>query len=906
MDYRFRDIEERWQRVWEERGVFRAEEGKGKKYYVLEMFPYPSGRIHMGHVRNYSIGDVIARYRRMAGFNVLHPIGWDAFGLPAENAAIKRGVHPAEWTLENIDYMRKELKRLGFSYDWEREISTCSPDYYRWNQWIFLRMFERGIAYRAKSPVNWCPSCRTVLANEQVDEEGRCWRCGTKVVQREIDSWFLRITDYAEELLRDLELLKGHWPEAVITMQRNWIGKSVGTRVKFPLEGGGYIEVFTTRPDTLFGVTYIVLAPEHPLTLKLSRGTEQEEKVREFVERMRSVERRRRESGELEKEGVFTGSYAVHPLTGERIPVYTANFVLMEYGTGAVMSVPAHDQRDFEFARKYGLPVRVVIVPEGESLKPEEMGEAYTGPGILVNSDDFSGMGSERAKEAITERLEKLGLGRREVNYRLRDWNISRQRYWGTPIPIVYCERCGIVPVPDDELPVLLPENVSLTGRGGSPLESVREFVETSCPKCGGPARRDTDTMDTFFDSSWYFLRYCSPKEESLPFNPDRASYWMVVDQYIGGVEHAVLHLLYSRFFTKVLRDIGLFRATDGWQADFFRAGEPFYNLLTQGMVCKRWVSVKRLLSSLGLSEESSLSELSERLGASSGDGRTIWEVMEENHISVGDNARLLLEKVPGIDVDGVLPELEERFGELSKMSKSKLNTVDPDEMIERYGADATRLYILFAAPPESEFEWKTEGIEGSFRFLRRLYEFVSEKAETLKESRSGDVSASGSRLRRKIYQTVSKVTQEMEGRFKFNTAIASIMELFNETSRFKPETDGDYYVLRDAVEKMILLLSPFTPHVCEELWRITGHEKPVCLEAWPKVDESALKVSEVEIPVQVNGKVRSRIVISPDMGEEEVREVALSDERVKRYTEGKRVVKFIYVKGRLVNVVVA
>ncbi|TCK03340.1 leucine--tRNA ligase [Phorcysia thermohydrogeniphila] len=1037
MKYNFKDIEKKWQRIWEEKGVFKSSPQKGKKkYYVLEMFPYPSGRIHMGHVRNYSIGDVIARFKKMRGYNVIHPMGWDAFGLPAENAAIKSGVHPKEWTLSNIDYMKKELKKLGFSYDWDREIATCLPDYYRWNQWIFLKMLEKGIAYRSKASVNWCPSCQTVLANEQVDEEGRCWRCGTTVEQREIDSWFLRITDYAEELLKDLELLKGHWPEPVITMQKNWIGKSIGARVKFEVpEKGKIIEVFTTRPDTLFGVTYIVLAPEHPLTLELSAGTEQEEAVKAFVEKMRKTEKRKRTTGELEKEGVFLGVYAVHPLTGEKIPVYAANFVLMDYGTGAVMSVPAHDQRDFEFAQKYGLPIKVVISPENEELKAEELEKAYTEPGILVNSGKFTGMKSEEAKKAITEELERLGKGKKEIQYRLRDWNISRQRYWGTPIPVIHCPKCGIVPVPEEELPVKLPENAPLTGEGRSPLERVPEFVNVKCPKCGGDAKRDCDTMDTFFDSSWYFLRYCSPKEETLPFKPEEAEYWMVVDQYIGGIEHAVLHLLYSRFFTKVLRDIGLFKADESHpQHEFFKAGEPFQNLLTQGMVNKRWVSVKNLLKAFNLSEESTVSELVKALtGKDVENAETISSFMKRHHITIGDNAILLLsteelrklleesifitskDVLPSTSLEGkilkvslclnenselivypmkngklslkdrivtkdatlrslfveirnlynnpkailgrenyledmkrrltlgilnilekegivnhqfeydkieisnivyiaklrkhsieeIVEDLSIKFGEVSKMSKSKLNTVDPDDMIERYGADATRLYILFAAPPEAEFEWKTEGIEGAYRFLRKVFSLVADNRELFEGSPEGAPSKKGKELRRKVHQTLKKVTEELEERFKFNTAIAAIMELFNAMSSFKPETDGDRAVLREAIEKLIVMLSPFTPHVAEEMWEMTGHKELLAQISWPEVDESALKEEEIELPVQVNGKVRDRITVPADADEETVKEIALSSEKVKKYTEGKTIVRFIYVKGRLVNLVV-
>ncbi len=914
MRFDHKSIEEKWQKIWKEKEIFKTEiDEKRKKYYVLEMFPYPSGKIHMGHVRNYSIGDVIARFKRMFGYNVLHPMGWDAFGLPAENAAIKSKVHPKEWTLSNIEHMKKELKRLGFSYDWDREVTTCAPDYYRWNQWIFLKMLERGIAYRAKAQVNWCPSCQTVLANEQVDEEGKCWRCGTVIEQKEINSWFLRITDYAEELLKDLELLKGHWPESVITMQRNWIGKSVGTEIVFEVEGKDEeIKVFTTRPDTLFGVTYIVLAPEHPLTLELSRGTDQEEAVKDFVERVRRVEKRRRTTGELEKEGVFLGVYAVHPLTGKRIPVYSANFVLMDYGTGAVMSVPAHDQRDFEFAKKYGLPIRVVITPEGKDLKAEELESAYTDVGILVDSGEFSGVESERAKSLITKKLEQIGKGKKVVQYRLKDWNISRQRYWGTPIPVVYCEKCGVVPVPEEQLPVLLPEEVPFTGEG-SPLEKVAEFVNTTCPKCGSPARRETDTMDTFFDSSWYFLRYCSPQEERLPFDPEEVSYWMVVDQYIGGIEHAVLHLLYSRFFTKVLRDIGLFREPeDGHQEEFFRRGEPFQNLLTQGMVNKRWISVKSFLEALSLSEENSLGDLVKAItGRDVELSETIGAFMRRNHIAIGDNAILLISaeevrKFLDREPEDILKFYEEEYGEVSKMSKSKLNIVNPSDMIERYGADATRLYVLFAAPPEAEFEWRTEGIEGAYRFLRRVFSFVVDNLGLFKENGlDGDISGEGRKLRRKVHQTVKKVTEELQERFKFNTAIASIMELFNEMAGFKPGADGDKAVLKEAIEKLILILTPFAPHVCEELWSLTGHTTLVSVEKWPRYDESVLKVEEVEIPVQVNGKVRDRITVPVDADEETVKTIAFEAEKVKKYLEGKTVRKFIYVKGRLVNIVV-
>ncbi len=807
-------VETKWQKFWEEKRVFEVDEDPRKpKYYLLEMFPYPSGRLHMGHIRNYSIGDVLARYKRMQGFNVLHPMGWDAFGLPAENAAIEHGVHPAKWTYENIAYMKKQLKRMGFSYDWRREIATCDPSYYKWEQLFFIKMYERGLAYRSLSEVNWCPSCETVLANEQV-VNGRCWRCGSEVGKRELEGWFLKITAYAEELLRDCEKLLGGWPEKVITMQRNWIGRSEGLEVDFPLEGReGSIRIFTTRPDTIFGVTFMVLAPEHPLVEELVRGTERETEVREFVRRVRRQSVTVRSSEEAEKEGVFLGAYCINPLNGERIPVWTANFVLMEYGTGAIMAVPAHDQRDFEFAKKYGLPIKVVIRPEDRELQTEDLSEAYTGDGIMVNSGAFDGMSNREAMKRISDLVEDKGIGRRTVNYRLRDWGISRQRYWGAPIPIIYCPSCGPVPVPEDELPVELPLEVEITGKGGSPLAQVEAFVSARCPRCGGPGRRETDTMDTFVESSWYFLRYCSPQSEEGPFD-ERIRYWMPVDQYIGGVEHAVLHLLYARFFTKVLRDLG-----------YLEFDEPFSRLLTQGMVIK----------------------------------------------------------------DG------------AKMSKSKGNVVDPDDMIARYGADTTRLFILFAAPPEKDLDWKEEGVEGCFRFLNRLWRLFYEVEPKLKGGKGGG--AEDEEFRRRIHMARKKVTEDIE-RFHFNTAIAHLMEWVNYLYEVLDSSIAPS-LWREALETLCLLLHPFVPHITEELWvEVLGKEPPLLDCQWPSYDPELVKAPEILIVVQVNGKVRDKITVPQGTPEERIKELALETPGARRHTQGKRIRRIIYVPGKLVNIV--
>ena len=859
--YQPQAIEEKWQRLWEEQKTYQvAEAGRKPKYYVLEMFPYPSGRIHMGHVRNYSIGDVVARYKRMRGFNVLHPMGWDAFGLPAENAAIERGVHPEIWTQENILYMKTQLKRMGLSYDWEREIATCEPEYYRWNQWIFLQFYKRGLAYKKGSAVNWCPSCETVLANEQVID-GACWRCDSAVVQKELEQWFFRITDYAEELLRDLDRLGG-WPDKVLTMQRNWIGKSIGAEILFPLIGReGALRVFTTRQDTAYGATFVSIAAEHPLALELCRGTAQEDAVKEFVERVRNVSMANRGAEEGEKEGVFTGAFCRNPFTGEQIPIYLANFVLMGYGTGAVMAVPAHDQRDFEFAKKYGLPIRVVIQPRDRVLSAGELTEAFVDAGVMADSGPFSGLANDDGKEKIAAYLEELGWGKKAIRYRLRDWGVSRQRYWGTPIPILYCARCGVVPVPEDQLPVVLPKDVPFSGKGGSPLLESKLFTQVACSKCGGAARRETDTMDTFVDSSWYFLRYASAHHLTTPFDSDKARYWMAVDQYIGGVEHAVLHLLYARFFTKALRDLGL-----------ANVDEPFSNLLTQGMVSKEtyrcsehnWLFPAELLGS-------------EKEG---------WKCPHCNRSA---------EK-----------------GRVEKMSKSKKNIVDPEDLINVYGADTARLFTLFAAPPEKDLEWNDQGVEGAYRFLTRLWRFVFQHRERFAgldtAGRSEELSFELRELRRMIHKTVKKVTEDIEGRFHFNTAIAAIMELFNalSTAAQDPVRLNDAApLIKQGLETMIVMLAPFVPHLAGELWEQLGHRQSLNQVPWPVYSLDALEEEKLLIVVQINGKVRGKITVPADVTQEDVRTEALADLRVAGFLNGKRVQRVVYVPRRLLNIVV-
>lgn len=857
--YHPQKIEEKWQGIWDTNKSFQVMESPSRpKYYVLEMFPYPSGRIHMGHVRNYSIGDVVARYKKMQGYDVLHPMGWDAFGLPAENAAIERGVHPESWTRENILYMKTQLKRMGLSYDWEREVATCEPQYYRWNQWIFLQFYRRGLAYKKSSSVNWCPSCQTVLANEQVID-GACWRCETGVIQKELEQWFFRITAYADELLRDLDHLQG-WPDKVLTMQRNWIGKSIGAEILFPLaDREGSLRVFTTRQDTVYGATFVSLAVEHPLALELCRGTRQEKAVKDFVEWVKNTSVISRSSEQGEKEGIFTGAYCTNPFSGEKIPIYLANFVLMEYGTGAIMAVPAHDQRDFEFARKYGLPIRVVIQPEEGALNPEEMAEAYVEEGTMVQSGPFSGVPSIEGRERIADFLEEKGWGKKTVRFRLRDWGISRQRYWGTPIPMIYCNQCGMVPVPEKDLPVVLPRDVPLTGKGGSPLGESRSFVEVSCPRCGGAGRRETDTMDTFVDSSWYFLRYVSPKFDSAPFESKNANHWMPVDQYIGGVEHAVLHLLYARFFTKALRDLQL-----------TSIDEPFTNLLTQGMVCKE-----------------------------------TYRCEEHDWLFPAD---LRFEKEALRCPQCNRPVTR---GRVEKMSKSKKNIVDPEQLISAYGADTARLFTLFAAPPEKDLEWNDQGVEGAYRFLTRLWRFVFQNSPALVSSTanadSEHLSPDQREVLRIIHRTIQRVTTDIETRFHFNTAIAAVMELFNAVISYAKDgarSSHELRIIKTALETIIILLYPFVPHVASELWESLGQRVPLDNIAWPNYSEEALEEEKLLIIVQVNGKVRSKITVPADASSESIRTEALADPRVKAFLSGKEIQKVIEVPRRLINIV--
>ncbi|RCW49779.1 MULTISPECIES: leucine--tRNA ligase [unclassified Halanaerobium] len=826
--YPFNKVEKKWLKRWEDSDLHKTGEDPEKEnYYVLEMFPYPSGNLHMGHVRVYSIGDVIARYKRMQGYNVLHPMGWDAFGLPAENAAIKYGnIHPKEWTWDNIANMKRQMKAMGLSYDWDKEVTTAAEDYYKWTQWFFVQMYKNDLAYKKESAVNWCPSCETVLANEQVVNNA-CERCGTEVNMRELEQWFLKITDYAERLLNDHDLLD-NWPEKVKIMQKNWIGRSEGMRIKFPIKDmDEELEVFTTRPDTLYGATYMVLAPEHPLIKEMTKGTEMEAEVKEFIEKAKKQKEMERTSPQSEKLGIFTGGYAINPVNNEEIPIMIANYVLMSYGTGAIMAVPAHDQRDFDFARKYDLPIRVVIQPKDreEILASEEMETAYDGDGYLINSEQYNGLSVKEAFDKMAEDFEKEGIAELEVNYRLRDWLISRQRYWGAPIPVVYCEKCGTVPVPESDLPVELPHDVEFKPTGESPLKYVDKFVNTTCPDCGGPARRETDTMDTFVDSSWYFLRYCDSKNDDFPFSKENADKWFPVDQYVGGIEHAILHLLYSRFFTKVVHDM-----------DMTEAVEPFTNLLAQGMVLK----------------------------------------------------------------DG------------AKMSKSKGNVIDPEETLEKYGADTARLFILFASPPEKDLEWSDKGVEGAERFLNRVWRFVTENIEIIK-SGSSDISRDnldkgGKKLYRTLHASLKKVTEDVGERLNFNTAISAIMELTNEVYSYLNEreaADINKALLKETAENILLMLAPFAPFITEELWEKLDKEKSIHLMSWPEYDRSALVRDEIPIVIQVNGKVRDKISVDSDISESDLKTAVLNQDKIKSYLKDSELIKTIVIPKKLVNLVI-
>ena len=814
--YKPSEVEQQAQDYWETHSVFRVtEQPEREKYYCLSMFPYPSGRLHMGHVRNYTIGDVISRYQRMLGKNVLQPMGWDAFGLPAENAAMQNGVHPADWTYENIEYMRDQLKQLGFGYDWSRELATCDPDYYRWEQWFFIKLLEKDLVYKKTAPVNWCPNDMTVLANEQVID-GCCWRCETPVERKEISQWFMRITHYADELLEALESLEG-WPEQVRAMQQNWIGRSEGVELDFTVAGMEEpLRVYTTRPDTLMGVTYVAVAAEHPLAQKAVEGNK---KVAAFVEFCKTLQASEAAMETMEKKGVDSGWKAIHPISGEEVPIWVANFVLMSYGTGAVMSVPAHDQRDYEFAQQYGIPIRQVIYPTTDKNEADLSQQAFIEKGVLGQSGEFDQLTSEQAFDAIAGKLESEGKGRRRVNYRLRDWGVSRQRYWGTPIPVIYCDQCGTVPVPESDLPVELPKNVVLDG-SGSPLAQLDSFRNVNCPKCGNKAVRETDTFDTFMESSWYFARFTSPDCKSAMLD-DRAKYWLPVDQYVGGIEHAILHLLYARFYNKLLRDEG-----------FIENDEPFANLMTQGMVLK----------------------------------------------------------------DG------------SKMSKSKGNTVDPQQLIEKYGADTVRLFTMFAAPPEQSLEWSDSAVEGGFRFLKRLWKQAANHLDDKRQIKPLDVDGLAENqkaMRRQVHETLRKVSDDVGRRYTFNTAIAANMELLNGLAKFEDESEQGYAVHQEALELVVLMLAPIIPHVCHVLWKNLGHDNPVLDAPWPKIDEAALVQDSIEMVIQVNGKLRGKIHLAMDADRDLIEKAAMAEENIQRFIQDKSIRKIIVVPKKLVNIVV-
>ena len=817
--YNFKAIEEKWQKYWKENNSFKTVEDTSKeKYYVLEMFPYPSGKLHMGHVRNYSIGDVVARCKKMQGYNVLHPMGFDSFGLPAENAAIKHGVEPSKWTWENIHEMENQLDQLGLSYDWEREVQTCNPDYYKWMQWIFIQFYNKGLAYKKENPVNWCPSCQTVLANEQV-VDGCCERCKTAVGKKNLSQWYFKITDYADRLLDNLDTLDG-WPAKVKTMQKNWIGKSIGAEIDFKIEDTDKLmKVFTTRADTLFGVTYMVMAPEHPYVMDLVKDTEYEKPVLDYLDKVQHMNDIERTSTTNEKTGVFIGKYAINPVNGKKVPIFISDYVLMGYGTGAIMAVPAHDQRDFDFAKKFDLEIIPVVNSEDPEVDVNNLKEAFDAEGTMINSGKFDGLNNRKAIAAMIDWLEEEGIGTKTVNYRLRDWLISRQRYWGTPIPMIYCEECGWVPEKEENLPVMLPTDVEFTGKGESPLTTSKTFAECTCPKCGKKATREMDTMDTFLDSSWYFLRYCDPRNENAIFDKDKADYWMNVDQYIGGVEHAILHLMYARFFQMALHDLGLVKDE-----------EPFKNLLTQGMVNK----------------------------------------------------------------DG------------NKMSKSLGNVVSPEEIIKKYGADTARLFILFAAPPERELDWSDAGVEGSYRFLNRVYRLVSDFNQNYQGETEYEIKTDADKeLNYVLNTTIKKVTDDMGGRFSFNTAISSIMELVNELYKYKELEEANQAFMKKAIDTVVMILSPFAPHICEEMWEALGYNQSLTAVAWPSYDKDALVRDTVEIVIQINGKLKEKLNVANNLSREDLENIALSNDKVQALIADKNVVKVVAVPGKLVNIVI-
>ncbi|MBQ6621640.1 MAG: leucine--tRNA ligase [Mogibacterium sp.] len=830
--YNFAEIESKWQKVWADEDAFRTYDDFDKeKYYVLEMFPYPSGKLHMGHVRNYSIGDVIARFKKMSGFNVLHPMGWDSFGLPAENAAIKNGTHPAVWTDSNIKEMGRQLRGLGFSYDWDREVATCKEDYYRWMQWLFIQFYKKGLAYKKDNPVNWCPDCQTVLANEQV-VDGCCERCHTPVTKKHLSQWYLKITDYADRLLNNLDELPG-WPDKVKTMQRNWIGRSEGAELEFKIKDfDESLIVYTTRPDTLYGCTYMVLAPEHPFVKALTDGTEYEAAVTAYVDEVKHKSEIERTSLTKDKTGVFIGAYAINPVNDAEVPIYISDYVLMDYGTGAIMAVPAHDQRDFDFAKAFDLPIIPVVDTGDPDIDVNNLSFATVAEGTMINSGKYNGLSNKEVIVQITEDLAQKGVGKKQVNYKLRDWLISRQRYWGCPIPMIYCEDCGWVPEKDENLPIKLPTDIEFTGKGDSPLTTSKVFKAAVCPCCGKPATREIDTMDTFVDSSWYFLRYCDAHNEALPFEKRKVDYWMNVDQYIGGVEHAILHLMYARFFQMVLHDLGLVDAE-----------EPFRNLLTQGMVIKGYT-----------------------------------------------------------DKDGNYVK--------AKMSKSLGNVVSPEEIQARYGADTARLFILFAAPPEKELDWSEAGVEGSYRFLNRVYRLVEEFINKIRGAewtpQPYEIRSEADRsLNRQLHTSIKKVTEDAGGRFSFNTAISSIMELINELYKYKQQNDVNVPLMNEVLEKMLVILNPFVPHITEELWSELGHEDRLYQQSWPAYDPAALEQDTVEIILQVNGKLKDKIVLPKDTEKELIEKAALESEKIREAAEGKTIVKTIVIPNKLVNFVI-